>query len=78
MGVEAQNDFGGHQTFARKMTSWKAIGFFVQIKVISKKKGLHGFMNMKLPEILTQNRQNSMKLPEILTRNRHLITKPGG
>ena len=41
MGVGAQKDLGGHQTFARKMTlnfAWKAIGFSVQIKVTSKKK----------------------------------------
>ena len=41
MGEGAQKDLGGHQTFARKMTvnfARKAIGFSVQIKVISKKK----------------------------------------
>ena len=44
MGVGAQNDLGGHQSFARKMT-WKlpdkSIVFSVQIEVTSKKKGLH-------------------------------------
>ena len=41
MGVEAQKDLGGRQTFARKMTlnfARKAIGFSVQIKVTSKNK----------------------------------------
>ena len=41
MGVGAQKDLGGHQTFARKMTlnfSRKVISFSVHIKVISKKK----------------------------------------
>ena len=41
MGVGAQNDLGGHQSFARRMT-WKlldkSIVFSVQIEVISKKK----------------------------------------
>ena len=41
MGVGAQNDLGGHQSFARKMT-WKlpdkSIVFSVQFAVISKKK----------------------------------------
>ena len=36
MGVGAHNDFGRHQTFARKMT--KSIGFSVQFQMISKKK----------------------------------------
>ena len=55
MAVGAQNDLGGHQTFARKMT-WcieflheKSIGFSVEIEVFfqkkkkkkKKKKGLH-------------------------------------
>ena len=41
MGIGAQKDLGGHQTFARKITlhfAQKVIGFSVQIKVISKKK----------------------------------------
>ena len=41
MGVGAQKDLGGHQTFARKMTLnfiRKAIGFSVEIMVTSKKK----------------------------------------
>ena len=41
MGVGAQKNLGGHQTFARKMTlnfARKAIGFSVQIKETSKKK----------------------------------------
>ena len=42
MGVGAQKDLGGHQTFAQKMTlnsvARKAIGFSVQIKVTSKQK----------------------------------------
>ena len=61
MGVGAQKDLGGHQTFARKLTltfARKAIGFSVEIKVTSKKKILHwnwdGLMNIKLPKILTQ------------------------
>ena len=48
IGVGAQKDLGGHQTFARKMTlinfAQKAIVFFVPIKVTSKpkkRKGLH-------------------------------------
>ena len=44
MGVVAQKDLWEHQTFARKMTlnfARKVIGFSVQIKVTSKKKGLH-------------------------------------
>ena len=73
MGVGAQKDLGGHQTFSRKMTSnfaRKVISFSVHIKVISKKKGLHwnwdGLMNIKLPEILTQTCPKNMKLPKIL------------
>ena len=44
MGVGAQTDLGGHQTFARKKTlnfAQKAIGFSVQSKMTSKKIGLH-------------------------------------
>ena len=42
MGVGAQDDLGGHQTFARKMTCFSEIGFetvfSVQVKVIPKQK----------------------------------------
>ena len=84
MGVEAQNDLGGHQSLARKMT-WKlpdkSIVFSVQIEVISKKKkGLHshwdGFSVQRLEYFPRQTCPNDMKLPknmkspEILTQNR--------
>ena len=41
LGVGAQNDLGGHQSFARKMTSKlpdKSIVFSVQIEMTSEKK----------------------------------------
>ena len=71
--IVAQKDLWEHQTFARKMTlnfARKVIGFSVQIKVTSKKKGLQwnwdGLMNIKLPKILTQTCPKNMKLPKIL------------
>ena len=44
MGVGDEKDLGGYQAFGQKMRlifARKAIGFSVQIKVNSKKKGLH-------------------------------------
>ena len=38
MGVGAQNDLGGHQSFARTKLPDKSIVFSVQIEVTSKKK----------------------------------------
>ena len=57
MGVGAQKDLGGHQTFDRKMTlnfARKAIGFSVQIKVTFKKKKKKIFTEIEtvfLPEL---------------------------
>ena len=51
MGVGAQKDLGGHQTFARKMRlnfARKAIGFSFQIKVTSKKKQKKHKSSLKL------------------------------
>ena len=46
MGVGAQKDLGGHQTFARK-----AIGFSVHIKVTFKKKAFTEIETVFLPEL---------------------------
>ena len=42
MGVGAQNDLGGHQSFAFDLeVAWQINLFFREIEVISKKKGLN-------------------------------------
>ena len=93
MGVGAQNDLGGHQSFARKMT-WKlpdkSIVFFCQNKGDLQKKKVFThvetvflfsarniFLVGKLarttwtcPKFWRKIAQKDMKLPEILTQNR--------
>ena len=58
MGVGAQKDLGGHQTFARVMTlnfARKAIGFSAQIKVTSKKKNKKKGSALKLKRFFCPN-----------------------
>ena len=78
MGVGAQNDLGGYQSFAQKLT-WKLPDqinrFFCPNKgdLQTKKKGLHscweGFFVQRSEYFSGQTCPNDMNLPKILTQN---------
>ena len=86
MSVGAQNDLGGHQTFARKMTRKlpdKSIAYSVQIEVTSKKKKKRSSLKLSrffCPNCadLQKNLSNNMKLPKILAKISTPYSNRGG